>query len=58
MGILDNITGLFGRKEQGQPSPERKEAPQVVLQTTYGSHKRNDKYEAYAKEGYQYNAIV
>ena len=58
MGILDNITGFFKQEEKKQEQTEYKEAPQVVLQTTYGSHKRNDKYEAYAKEGYQYNAIV
>jgi len=55
MGIFDNLTGIF--KQQAQPL-EAKEAPQVVLQTTYGQHKRNDKYESYAKEGYQFNAIV
>ena len=57
MGIFDNLRGIF-KQEAPTQTEERKEAPQVVLQTTYGSHKRNDKYEAYAKEGYQYNAIV
>lgn len=58
MGIFDNITGFFRQEQKQTGQAEYKEAPQVVLQTTYGSHKRNDKYEAYAKEGYQFNAIV
>jgi len=57
MGIIDNLTGIFRQKAE-TPRYEAKEAPQVVLQTTYGTHKRSDKYESYAKEGYQYNAIV
>ena len=50
--IGENIrTFLFG-------APERKEAPQVVMNYTGVQHYRRDKFDAYADEGYSQNAIV
>ena len=50
--IGENIrTFLFG-------APERKEAPQVVMNYTGVQHYRRDKFDAYADEGYRQNAIV
>ena len=40
------------------PVKERKEAPQVVLNTTASYYYRNDNYHSYADEGYRQNAIV
>ena len=39
-------------------APERKEAPQVVMNYTGVQHYRRDKFDAYADEGYRQNAIV
>ena len=50
--IGENIRAfLFG-------APERKEAPQVVMNYTGVQHYRRDKFDAYADEGYRQNAIV
>ena len=40
------------------PVQEKKEAPQVVLNTTTSYYYRNDNYQSYADEGYRQNAIV
>ena len=40
------------------PVKEKKEAPQVVLNTTTSYYYRNDNYQSYAEEGYKQNAIV
>lgn len=53
MGILDNITGLFR-----QNVSERKEAPQVFMNSHTPYHARRDNFKAYADEGYRKNAIV
>lgn len=53
MGILDNLrNAVFGQPLQ------IKEAPQVYLQGSMLGHNRRDNFKAYAKEGYQENAIV
>ena len=46
MGILDNITGLFR-----QNVSERKEAPQVFMNSHTPYHARRDNFKAYADEG-------
>lgn len=53
MGILDNLrNAVFGQPLQV------KEAPKVYLQGTMLGHNRRDNFKAYAREGYQENAIV
>ena len=54
MGILDNLrNAVFGQGLQ------IKEAPKVYLQgASMMSYNRRDNFKAYAKEGYQENAIV
>ena len=53
MGILDNLrTAVFGQPLQV------KEAPKVYVQGGMFSYNRRDNFKAYAKEGYQENAIV
>tara|TARA_Y100001972_G_C7667591_1_gene338105 strand:- start:4290 stop:6824 length:2535 start_codon:yes stop_codon:yes gene_type:complete len=37
---------------------EKKEAPQIVLNTTVSNYSRRDNYDSYATEGYSENAIV
>tara|TARA_Y100000114_G_scaffold46714_1_gene42527 strand:- start:3383 stop:5737 length:2355 start_codon:yes stop_codon:yes gene_type:complete len=37
---------------------EKKEAPQIVLNTTVSNYSRRDNYDSYASEGYSENAIV
>ena len=53
MGILDNLrNAVFGQPLQ------IKEAPKVYLQGAMLGHNRRDNFKAYAREGYQENAIV
>jgi len=53
MGILDNLrNAVFGQ------SLQIKEAPKVYLQGAMLGHNRRDNFKAYAREGYQENAIV
>lgn len=50
--IGENIRAfLFG-------TPEKKEAPQVMMNYTGASHYRRDNFDSYADEGYRQNAIV
>jgi len=50
--IAQNIRAfLFG-------SPEKKEAPQVMMNYTTATHYRRDNFDSYADEGYRQNAIV
>ena len=50
--IGENIRAfLFG-------APEKKEAPQVMMNYTGASHYRRDNFDSYADEGYRQNAIV
>ena len=50
--IGENIRAfLFG-------APEKKEAPQVMMNYTGASHYRRDNFNSYADEGYRQNAIV
>ena len=50
--IGENIRAfLFG-------APEKKEAPQVMMNYTAASHYRRDNFDSYADEGYRQNAIV
>ena len=53
MGILDNL-----RNAIRGPNLSIKEAPKVYLQGAMLGHSRRDNFKAYAKEGYQQNAIV
>ena len=53
MGILDNLrNAVFGQPLQ------IKEAPKVYMQGSMLGHNRRDNFKAYAREGYQENAIV
>ena len=53
MGIFDNLrNAVFGKRF------EIKEAPKVYVQGAMMTHTRRDNFKAYAKEGYQENAIV
>ena len=53
MGILDNLrNAVFG------PRFDVKEAPKVYMQGSMMGHNRRDNFKAYAREGYQENAIV
>lgn len=53
MGIFDNLrSAVFGQRI------ELKQAPKVYLQGNLMSYSRRDNFKAYAKEGYQENAIV
>ena len=51
MGIADFFKGII-------PSPETKEAPQVLMNYVSSTHYRKDDFQSYSKEGYQENAIV
>lgn len=53
MGIFDNLrNAVFGQRF------EIKEAPKVYVQGAMMNYTRRDNFKAYAKEGYQENAIV
>jgi len=53
MGIFDNLrSAVFGQRF------EIKEAPKVYVQGAMMNYTRRDNFKAYAKEGYQENAIV
>lgn len=56
MGLLDNITSLFGGRQQ---KFEIKEAPKVYIAGGFSmSSRKRDGFKDYATEGYQQNAIV
>ena len=53
MGIYDNIKSIFTKTKI-----ETKQGPMVMMQNVGHSYSKKDKYEDYAKEGYQENAIA
>ena len=53
MAIKDYFKGFIG-----QATPEKKEAPQVMMSVTGSYHHRRDSFEDYADDGYRKNAIV
>ena len=53
MGIYDDIKSIFIKS-----NVETKQGPMVMMQNVGHSYSKKDKYEDYAKEGYQENAIA
>ena len=53
MGIFDDIKSIFIKS-----NVETKQGPMVMMQNVGHSYSKKDKYEDYAKEGYQENAIA
>ena len=53
MGIFDDIKSIFIKS-----NVETKQGPMVMMQNVGYGYTKKDKYEDYAKEGYQENAIV
>ena len=52
MGIFDRLGNFF------KNTSETKEAPTVMYDTVGSNYTRKDRYDDYAREGYQQNAIV
>ena len=52
MGIFDRLGNFF------RNTSETKEAPTVMYDTVGSNYTRKDRYDDYAREGYQQNAIV
>ena len=53
MGLYDNLKSIFIKDRL-----ETKQGPMVMMQNVGYGYTKKDKYEDYAKEGYQENAIV